>query len=272
MDGDYYRPTYKVPTYRPPTTYKKTYTPRYREEPYDNSGAMRAAEQARLLREAAARQAAQEAIRRQQEAVRQAQLQKQAAIDRAAQAQQSRTSLNSFWNKVNTTIVPDIGSAFQVAGNAFVNPNYKVPANTWQTYTRPTSGGGFNDGGYREEPSDAFGSINPTYGFPGYAEDWGMAQSGRYGSGMLDIGNWGRGVPTWEEVLKFADPNSFNPYDIAGHPLDHVVDTVIPETYYPDYGYDGYGGGSYSSKPGYYGSGNSNYGKNYYENLLQWNI
>ena len=190
---------------------------------------------------------------------------------RQQQATQSRTSLTNFWNKTKTSIVPDIGNAFQIAGNAFVNPNYKVPTNAWQTYTPPTSGGGFNEGGYREESSDAFGSINPKYGFPGYAEDWGMATAGQFGSGMLDIGNWGKGVPSWEEVLAKATPWTSNQYDIAGSPYWQPEPQEYIPSGYNGYGGGGYGGGSYSSKPGYYGQ-SSNYGNKWYENLLQWNI
>lgn len=299
MDGDYYRPTYKVPTYRPPTTYKKTYTPRYREEPYDNSGAMRAAEQARLLREAAARQAAQEAIRRQQEAVRQAQLQKQAAIDRAAQSRISlggggtindvRNAWNSYtglidnnWGIVKNAMTPawnQIASTWKPISEGLKNAYYGITGSKFPV--------GYGEPGTTYYPGYTGGYPGAWASYPnqnmqdprlraGYGEDWGMAQMGNtanmMASGWEDQANWGRGVPTWEEVLKYADPNSHNPYDIAGSPYYTPEDTYIPETYYPEGdGYGDYGGGSYSSKPGYYGN-STNYGNRYYENLLQWNI
>ena len=313
MDGEYYRPTYKVPTYRPPTTYKKTYAPQYREEPYDNSGAMRAAEQARLIREAQQRQAAQLAAQRQAEAV--AFAQKQAAI---AKAQQSRISLGGgtylnpedMWNNYKAaqakgqanfgnnwqTLQPAYQNAISPMGSALgnawnnisqglVNANLAVTNPLRQAFGFPVTESWQRPGaqtgttyfpGYQGGYPGARANF-PNYNVnvaPGAAEDWGMMQSGaianRFGGGQLDRANWGRGVPTWEEVLRYADPNAHDPYDVAGNPYFTAQDMPI-EDYYGD-GYGGYGGGgSYSSKPGYYGQ-SSNYGNRYYENLLQWNI
>jgi hypothetical protein len=300
MEGYYGKPTYKPPTYKPPT-YKPLQKSYYREEPYDNSGAMKAAEQARLLREAQVRQAAQLAAQRQAEALRLAQQQKQAAIDRAAQSRISlggggtindvRNAWNSYtglidnnWGIVKNAMTPawnQIASTWKPISEGLKNAYYGITGSKFPV--------GYGEPGTTYYPGYTGGYPGAWASYPnqnmqdprlraGYGEDWGMAQMGNtanmMASGWQDQANWGRGVPTWEEVLKFADPNSFNPYDIAGHPLDHVVDTVIPETYYPDYGYDGYGGyggGSYSSKPGYYGQ-NTSYGNRWYENLLQWNI
>jgi hypothetical protein len=284
MDGEYYRPTYKVPTYRPPTTYKKTYAPQYREEPYDNSGAMRAAEQARLIREAQQRQAAQLAAQRQAEMQRLAAEQRQAAIDRAAQSRQSlqaynpmatpqpKAGSNGFWNNISQGLVNANLAVTNPLRQAFgfpVTESWQRPgAQTGTTYFP-----GYQ-GGYPGARAN-FPNYNVNVA-PGAAEDWGMMQSGaianRFGGGQLDRANWGRGVPTWEEVLRYADPNAPNQYDIAGFPHDKGWRQDQPiEDYYGD-GYGGYGGGgSYSSKPGYYGQ-SSNYGNRYYENLLQWNI
>ena len=280
MDGEYYRPTYKVPTYRPPKP--KTYAPQYREEPYDNSGAMRAAEQARLIREAQQRQAAQLAAQRQAEMQRLAAEQRQAAIDRAAQSRQSlqaynpmatpqlKAGSNGFWN--------NISQGFASATLAVTNPLRQAlgfpMTESWQrpgAQTGTTYFPGYQ-GGYPGARAN-FPNYNVNVA-PGAAEDWGMMQSGaianRFGGGQLDRANWGRGVPTWEEVLRYADPNAHDPYDVAGNPYFTAQDMPI-EDYYGD-GYGGYGGGgNYSSKPGYYGQ-SSNYGNRYYENLLQWNI
>ena len=284
MEGTYGKPktsTYKPKVVKPvskPTSY-------YREEPYDNSGALAEAERRRLIAEAEARRQAQAIAEAQARAAEKARL--QAQTDKRQESGYMSTFNNpyatptpgNFWNQVKTSIVPNLGSALQIAGNAFVNPNYKVPTNSFQSYSPQSS---FNQGGYREE-AYPFGSINPKYGFPGMGEDWGMMQSGKFGSGMLDIGNWagsksnpyGGGNtldPYWLSRGVYAplgaDPNAFDPYDPAGSPYVYAEDTAIPETYG---GGGGYGGGGYSSSPGYYGQ-NSNYGAKWYENLLQWNI
>ena len=286
MDGEYYRPTYKVPTYRPPTTYKKTYTPQYREEPYDNSGAMRAAEQARLIREAQVRQAQQEAAQR--------------------QAQIDELNRIAAENLKKATITKNISPSQQDWMNMSnpMSPTYGIPPVTQKTQTNyaylntlnpfatpvPTPR---NRQAYIPSYAETINPFSPYYRNPnmplpsannflnynmnpvyGYGEDWGMMQSGaianRFGGGQLDRANWGRGVPSWDEVLRYADPNAHDPYDVAGNPYFTAEDMPI-EDYYGG-GYGGYGGGgSYSSKPGYYGQ-SSNYGNRYYENLLQWNI
>lgn len=256
MDGEYYKPTYKVPTYRPPTTYKPTIKPQFsnmfnQERPYDKTHYFynrlnNDSEREKLIREAQVRQVAQEAIRRQQEAVRQLQLQKQDAIDRAAQ---SRASINNYWNDTPDTLRQSYLSTGVKPGGG------SLPS--------------FNQGGYREEPYPASGMLNKRRGVP--VNDWNMMSSD-WSKMYTDMANWGRGVPSWEEVLAKADPNSHNPWDIAGNPYYTPEDQPIPDSYYPGYGdYGGYGGGSYSSKPGYYGQ-SSNYGNRWYENLLQWNI
>ena len=284
MDGEYYRPTYKVPTYRPPTTYKKTYTPQYREEPYDNTGAMRAAEQARLIREAQQRQAAQLAAQRQAEMQRLAAQQRQAAIDRAAQSRQSlqaynpmatpqpKAGSNSFWNNISQglanaslAVTNPLRQAFGFPmTESWQRPGVGTPRHTYNDYDRA----GNYEGGNYPWLKQGYYDANTQ---PGWAEDWGMMQSGaianRFGGGQLDRANWGRGVPSWDEVLKYADPNAHDPYDVAGNPYFTAEDMPIEDYYGGGYG----GGGSYSSKPGYYGQ-SSNYGNRYYENLLQWNI
>jgi hypothetical protein len=148
-------------------------------------------------------------------------------------------------------------------------PGVGTPRHTYNDYDRA---GNYEGGNYPWLQQGYY----DAYQQPGWGEDWGMMQSGaianRFGGGQLDRANWGRGVPTWEEVLRYADPNAPNQYDIAGFPHDKGWRQDQPiEDYYGD-GYGGYGGGgNYSSKPGYYGQ-SSNYGNRYYENLLQWNI
>jgi len=301
MEGYYSAPKYTPKTYTPPKP--KTYTPQYREEPYDNSGAYDAAKRAQLIRDAQVEQARQLAIQKHAEAV--AFAQKQAAIDKAQQSRTSRwgglsdddmkNAWNSYtgatgqnWNTVKSAI-PLMGSALGNAWNKVVqnrnNANFEMTnlMNSifgWQTmesWQRPGAQTGTTyypgyQGGYPGARAN-FPNYNVNVA-PGAAEDWGMTQMGNtanmMASGWQDQANWGRGVPTWEEVLRYADPNAHDPYDVAGNPYFTAQDMPI-EDYYGD-GYGGYGGGgNYSSKPGYYGQ-SSNYGNRYYENLLQWNI
>lgn len=303
ITDDAYDMKYKAPTYKAPPKYvtpKTSYAPQYREEPYDNTGAMRAAEQARLLREAQVRQAAQLAAQRQAEMV--AMQQKQAAI---AKAQQSRISLgggasagdlrnawNSYtgaigqnWNTVKNAIPPlGIGKTWnnmvQNRNNAnfemtnLMNSIFGYP--TMESWQRPGAQTGTTyfpgyQGGYPGARA-SFPNYNVNIA-PGWGEDFGMSQMGntasKMASGWQDQANWGKGVPSWEEILARAVPWAADQYDPAGYPGDTPVDVSGGGG-----GGGGYGGyGSYSSKPGYYGSGGSgSYAKNYYENLLQWNI
>jgi len=307
MDGEtykYVKPTKSTLTYKPKVVKPVKPTSYYREEPYDNSGALAEAERRRLIAEAEARRQAQAIAEAQARAAEKARLQAQTDKRQASGYMQvgGGTYLNptDMWNSYKTAQTKaqaSFGGNWESLKPAYANAGFNInnilrsvlgyaPLESWQN---PNSRGGTTyspgySGGYAGQTANM-----PNYNVnvaPGWAEDWNMSNMGtianRFGGGQLDRANWGGSInnpyggteldPYWLSRGVYAplgaDPNSFDPYDPAGSPYVYAEDTVIPETYG---GGGGYGGGGYSFSPGYYGQ-NSNYGAKWYENLLQWNI
>jgi hypothetical protein len=273
-----------APTVKP--VVKKT-TQYYQEQPYDNSGALAEEERRRLLAAAEARRQTQikQALARDQ---RRGNVQ----VGGGANAGDIKSAWNQYtglinknWNLAKNALAPvgnSMSNAWQGISQGLVNMNLNITNPLRQAFGFPTVESWQRPGAqtgttYFPGYSGGWGGQRanfPNYNVnvaPGWGEDWGMGNAGtianRFGGGQLDRANWGKGVPSWDEVLKYADPNAFDPYDIAGNP--YVTAQDIPG----GGGGGGYGGyGGYSSSPGYYGNGGQYSGAKWYENLLQWNI